>query len=93
MFRRKGKKLERRTESDGQKIHMRKKGQSQKQLWGNDVQSIRQRSEKEGSSEAAEPPDQSTPVVSVKTLISLMLPLILSTEEIVLVSEHSQKES
>lgn len=93
MFRRKGKKLEKRTESDGQKIHLRKKGQSQKHLWGNDLQSIRQTSEK-GTSEAAEPPDQSTPVVGVKTLISLMLSLILSIEEIVLVaSEHFQKDS
>lgn len=48
-------------------IHMRTKGQSPKQLWGNDIQSIRQRAEEKATSEAAEPPDHSTPVVSVKT--------------------------
>lgn len=48
---------------------MRKKRQSQKQFWGNDVQFMRQSSEKKGSSEAAKPPGKSTPVVSLKTLM------------------------
>ncbi|XP_029701415.1 uncharacterized protein KIAA2012 homolog isoform X2 [Takifugu rubripes] len=57
---RKGNKMDRRTESDGQQTHVRKKGRTQKQLWGNDVQSSRQRAEGKSEGGAAEPPDQST---------------------------------
>lgn len=76
--------MDRRTESHGQQTHVRSKGQSQKQLWGNDVQSSRQRSEEKSDGEVEEPLDQSTlpPVVGVKTLMSLMLSLILSIKDL-----------
>lgn len=69
LFSRKCKKLERRTDSDGQKIHIKKKGQSQKELWGSDVQSMSQRPEEKRTSEAAKPLEKPTPVVSVKTQV------------------------
>lgn len=72
--------MDRRTESDGQQTHVRKKGLTQKQLWGNDVQSSRQRAEGKSEGGAAEPPDQSPPppVVSVQTLTGLMPSLSFS---------------
>lgn len=77
--------MDRRRESDGQQTHVRKKGRTQKQLWGNDLQSSRQRAEGQSEGGAAEPPDQSTlpPVVSVETLTGLMPPVSFSIMEIV----------
>lgn len=62
---------------------MGKKGRSQKQLRGNDIQSRPQGAEGRSEDDAAEPPDQSTlpPVVSVKTLARLMPPAIFSIKE------------
>lgn len=77
--------MDRRTESDGQQTHVRKKGQNQKQSWGSDVQSSRQRAEGKSEGGAAEPPDQSTipPVVSVETVTGLMPCVSFSIKEIV----------
>lgn len=77
--------MDRRRESDGQQTHVRKKGRTQKQLWGNDLQSSRQRAEGQSEGGAAEPPDQSTlpPVVSVETLTGLMPSVSFSIMEIV----------
>lgn len=80
--------MEGRTESDGQKRHSTKKG-PRKQLWGNDVQPIRQRSEGKSDGGGEELPDLSAPVVSVKMLIDLMLLSTLSIKKM----EQFQKDS
>lgn len=85
LFRRKGNKMDRRTESDGQQTNVRKKGRTQKQLWEKDVQSSRQKAEGKSEGGAAQPLDQPTlpPVVSVQTLTGLMPSVSFSINEIV----------
>lgn len=91
LFRRKDEKLQRREESDGWKIHTRKKGQPEEQLWGNEVQSIRQRSEEKDTGKAAEPPDRSAPLVRLRTPLTLMLSVTLCIEEIVPVASQKRQ--